>query len=519
MVGTSMAFSLNRWADVPAASRSATTHCKVVGKIGLRSLKLYALGLLLDGGNWFGDDYSFGYSLDTLRFCGILQRIAICFLVVALVYVLIPPLQPMCDGHASTVVTSAAAADEGRGSGEQQPSMIDTPPPRRIISMLMKRSSLAPHLALFGERCGVYLVGCASLALYEALVFLVPVADWSLHVGEAVEAGWNASQLVVHCGNVRGDVSNPGCWAGGAIDRAVFGQHRLGGTQTYHSAWCSTCPPSKCPKELTDPTRPVWCDRPGYDAESLLSTIPCVLSTVLGLHLGVVLTTKRLQSPQSRIVHGVLYSTALTAVGLLLNLKGDRFNKQRWTASYTLYSAGTCGLALTVSYAVVDNLLPWLRTQPRRRRAPYSPLVAAVEEEAEAAGEEGGDAGERSREGAAVTCARRTLLALAWPLLEPTVAMGQNAILFFVLNQSEFLLTESFFWEGGGRRSVGACAKGHRCTLLPWLKDALLTSVPDDTGGAEKHSPRGVLFVALKLLLLYFPAALLFSWQKVFLKI
>jgi heparan-alpha-glucosaminide N-acetyltransferase len=52
----------------------------------VRSLKLYFLGVLLQGGGWFGDpgQYQYGYNLSTIRWCGILNRIGFAYLIVGL---------------------------------------------------------------------------------------------------------------------------------------------------------------------------------------------------------------------------------------------------------------------------------------------------------------------------------------------------------------------------------------------------------------------------------------------------
>jgi len=79
MVGTSISLSLHK-----IKSRGDGTIVVL-----RRSCKLFALGLLLQGGGWFGN-YSYGYNLNELRVCGILNRIGYAYCCAALVEVWIP---------------------------------------------------------------------------------------------------------------------------------------------------------------------------------------------------------------------------------------------------------------------------------------------------------------------------------------------------------------------------------------------------------------------------------------------
>ena len=86
IVGFSLALSTES-ARVRKASKSALAK-----KACIRAAKLFALGLIVQGGEnqqWFP-----AYDLASLRFMGVLQRIAICFLVVSLTLILIEPTEP-----------------------------------------------------------------------------------------------------------------------------------------------------------------------------------------------------------------------------------------------------------------------------------------------------------------------------------------------------------------------------------------------------------------------------------------
>jgi heparan-alpha-glucosaminide N-acetyltransferase len=416
MVGAAMAFSLRKFA--PSNERSSATLMSGLVKISTRSLKLFALGVLMQGGGW-PDSFRYGYDLSTLRPCGILQRIAIAYFVVALVELL----------------------------AQRTPRIAQWLVP---ASRGAKVAALRPHIALFTDHAAQWITGFAALVLYLAIVYAVPVPDWSVEVGAAVDHGFNASALVVPCGGVRGAIHSPACWAGGYVDRIILGQkHIYHPAEKIRLAVCSSCSPSLCPLPLKE--RPVWCDAPAYDPEGILATVPTVLSTVIGLHFG--RAAKDLATAKARVAHWSIFSAVLIVLGGVIHFAGDPINKQRWSPScvasslcspppshrcashrrfapidphlpplslfpaslrpfrcvcppprpaapsaplapppsYVFFMAGTCGAALTFVYLVVDVLLP-------------SPRMARL----------GGPK-------------------LALPFF-PFVAMGMNAILFFVFN-------------------------------------------------------------------------------------
>lgn len=331
MVGAAMAFSLRKY--TPSSERSAATCGEGLRKVVVRAVKLFVLGVLMQGGGWPGDasDFTFGYNLRTIRPCGILQRIAIAYLIVGCIEILAKP-------------TPRIARWLVPASAEESPRTRC-----RCAALLPFRE----HLALFTDYSVQWIAGFASLLFYLIVVYAVAVPDWSVEIGEAVDRGLNGSALVVHCGGVRGAIHSPQCWAGGYVDRLILTQHHV-----YHPAEkvrlpeCSSCSPADCPRAV----RPIWCDAPAYDPEGILATVPTVLSTVIGLHFG--RAVKGLVTTKSRVAHWSIFSTLLIALGGVIHFSGDPINKQRWSPSYVFFMAGTCGAALTVVYLLIDVLLP-----------------------------------------------------------------------------------------------------------------------------------------------------------------
>ena len=204
----------------------------LVGRVLRRSVAIFALGLLLHALPWF--------HLATLRIPGVLQRIAICYLLAALL-----------------VVWSGGIA------GWRLQALV----------------------------AGALLVG------YWLLMTRVPVP-----------------------GGVAGDLSPAGNLAG-YVDRRVLGPH-------------------------------VWVASKFYDPEGLLSSLPAVATTLLGVLAGHWL---RGAGTARRVTGGlVLGGLAATAVGWLW---GQSFpiNKSLWTSSYALFMAGLAALALAGCYWLIEG--------------------------------------------------------------------------------------------------------------------------------------------------------------------
>lgn len=199
----------------------------LVGRVLRRSATIFALGLLLHALPFF--------HLATLRIPGVLQRIAVCYLLAALLVVL----------------------TAGAGGWRLQAGVA-----------------------------GALLVGY-----------------------------WLLMTRVASPGGVAGDLSPAGNLAG-YVDRLVLGPH-------------------------------IWQASRFYDPEGVLSTLPAVATTLLGVLAGHWIRGDR---PGRRVAAGLaIGGLAATGAGCLWGLTFP-INKALWTSSYALFMAGLATLALAACY-------------------------------------------------------------------------------------------------------------------------------------------------------------------------
>lgn len=128
---------------------------------------------------------------------------------------------------------------------------------------------------------------------------------------------WALLALVPPPGGVAGDLSaegNLGAW----LDRAIFGTH-------------------------------LW--KAGWDPEGLLSSLPAVGTTLMGVAAGLWLrATRTAHAAPALISAGVAATFAGLLWGAVLPI-----NKSLWTSSYALFTGGTAALALGVLHLRLDD--------------------------------------------------------------------------------------------------------------------------------------------------------------------
>lgn len=288
IVGVSLGLTYKRVPNRVIATRKAV----------LRALKLFITGLLLQGGYFHGiHNLTFGVDLLHIRLMGVLQRIAIAYLLTAL-----------CEIWS----TSDVLVDSGYS--------------------LMKKYRMQ------------LIIGSLLTTTYMFLLYGLFVPDWDYQI--PLQDGMSRF-YAVKCG-VRGDTS-PACNAVGMIDRRILGINHLYKRPVYgRTKQCSINYPYNGPLPADAPS---WCEAP-FDPEGLLSTIMAVVTSLIGLQFGHVLLHSK--HHRDRIFQWMIPTFGLLALAFSLDFCGMHMNKALYTVSYTCITAGVSGLLLAGIYLLVD---------------------------------------------------------------------------------------------------------------------------------------------------------------------
>ena len=271
-----------------------------------------------------------------MRIPGILQRIAWSYCVVAMMKMWLP------------VYTTNGFVRQG--------SWTDT---------AQNTSALFSHYALH------WAVAFTFFAIYLVIMLFVTVPTWEYNIPGHVDddnppdcvVSWhNATQkqqqvctsdwvpevvIRTEC-DVHGDLT-PKCSATRMVDVWLLGYHHMWQDSFIDdSPWCVPADAGGDLKPGEEP--PTWCKSP-LDPEGVLSSIPTVLTTWLGLHYGLVLT--HFSNVRYRLKHWAVLSTVLFALGWVIS-PFWAMNKQLWSPAYLFFMAGSCGYLLIALYLVYD---------------------------------------------------------------------------------------------------------------------------------------------------------------------
>ncbi|KAL7112564.1 hypothetical protein ACP275_04G010000 [Erythranthe tilingii] len=273
-------------------------------KVLFRSTKLFLLGVILQGGYFHGrDNLTYGIDVEKIRVMGVLQRIAIGYLLASVLEIWLVN---------NTVVNSAVA--------------------------FVKRYS-------FQIGAGI-LLGL----LYMVLLYGLHVPNWAFEISSLstiLPTSLGANSQTVHCG-LRGSLEPP-CNAVGLIDRILLGEKHLYKRPVYRrTKECSVNSPDYGP---LPPNSPAWCLAP-FDPEGILSSLMAAITCFVGLHYGHVLV--HCKGHMQRIFFWLVSSLPLLILGYLLNILGVPYSKPLYTLSYMFITAGASGVLMTIIYFIVD---------------------------------------------------------------------------------------------------------------------------------------------------------------------
>jgi predicted acyltransferase len=162
-------------------------------------------------------------------------------------------------------------------------------------------------------------IGLAFTLAAAVVLFLRPRAQAA--VTAALLLGyWAAMTLIPVPGGRAGDLGKDGSLAA-YVDRAVLGTNHL------------------------------WASARTWDPEGLLSTLPAVATVLLGVFAGRWMRSER--SPSERLVGLFLAGNAALVMGLIWD-QAFPINKNLWTSSYLVFTAGMALHTLAVCYWLVD---------------------------------------------------------------------------------------------------------------------------------------------------------------------
>ncbi|KAL0371505.1 UNVERIFIED_CONTAM: hypothetical protein Sangu_0468600 [Sesamum angustifolium] len=282
-----------------AANRLAATK-----KVILRSIKLFLMGVILQGGYFHGrNNLTYGIDVEKIRVMGVLQRIAIGYLLASAMEIWLVK---------NTVVNSAVA-----------------------------------YVRRYSFQIGA---GILLGLLYMVLLYGLYVPNWAFDVSSLtmiVPTSLGASTETVNCG-MRGSLEPP-CNSVGFIDRTLLGEKHLYQRPVYRrTKECSINSPDYGP---LPPDSPTWCLAP-FDPEGILSSLMAAITCFVGLHYGHVLV--HCKDQMQRVIFWFISSLPLLILGYLLSVLGVPYSKPLYTLSYMFITAGASGVLLTAIYLIVD---------------------------------------------------------------------------------------------------------------------------------------------------------------------
>ena len=196
-----------------------------------------------------------------------------------------------------------------------------------LIAVLALLLAGLPHFDLRTWRIPGVLQRIAVCYLLAAFLYKLTAGQPRLQRGTIMVGGalalcvayWLIMTRVPNPAGVTGDLSPDGNW-GAHIDRAVFGVH-------------------------------LWASSRTWDPEGLLSTIPSIGTTLLGIASGLWLGSAAAPARKAALLAAA--GVAAIAIGYAWH-PFFPINKKLWTSSFVFFTAGAAALLLSVCYWAID---------------------------------------------------------------------------------------------------------------------------------------------------------------------
>ncbi|KAK4724569.1 hypothetical protein R3W88_027348 [Solanum pinnatisectum] len=262
-------------------------------KVVIRTLKLFILGIFLQGGYLHGiTGLTYGVDIERIRWMGILQRIAVGYIVAALCEIWLPCQE-------------------------------------------MKRVALFRNYIC--QWCIMFLLS----AIHCGLLYGLYVPDWQFSVSQST----GSTIYEVKC-SVRGDLG-PACNSAAMIDRYILGIDHLYAKPVYRNM--KEC--NRSNRDTVSESMPSWCHA-AFDPEGIVSSLTAAATSIIGLQYGHILV--QFQDHKGRLYNWSILSLSLLAVGLFLDFVGMPLNKSLYTISYMLATSAAAGITFCLLYLLVD---------------------------------------------------------------------------------------------------------------------------------------------------------------------
>lgn len=245
-----------------------------------------------------------GLDLSTFRIMGILQRIAIAFVVVSAIELYVPCL-----------------------ATRQAGGLLDDANVRSRYAFYLFRSNLLKWgVALFFFAIGTLLTYAVK-----------PPSSWPGCAPLVYQCPWGEGKCVLP--DDMEQKKHMGCSAVGWLDSRILGSNHVYIRGSDHLG----------------ATSPNW----GFDPEGFITTIPTILTMYFGLYIGLVGKTLRLD-PRAALVHWLVVGIPVTVIAAVASL-AIPFNKRQWSPTYNFFM---CGLA-TLTYAALVTTCDCADSLPR----------------------------------------------------------------------------------------------------------------------------------------------------------
>ncbi|KAK7277795.1 hypothetical protein RJT34_22812 [Clitoria ternatea] len=282
--------------------KKVSSKSNATKKVIWRTIKLFLLGLLLQGGYFHGrGNLTYGVDLSKIRWLGVLQRISI--------------------GYFFASISEI---------------------------WLVNNNILVDSLAAFVRKYSIqWMFSIILCSVYLCLLYGLYVPNWKFTHSDLLGSGHSSTIWNVHC-EVRGSLEPP-CNAVGFIDRLILGEDHMYQRPVYRrTKECSLKSPDYGP---LPPDSPGWCLAP-FDPEGILSSLMAAITCFVGLQYGHIIVL--LQGHKQRVLLWSVFSFSLLLIGFILEIFGIPLSKALYTLSYMCITAGASGLVLAVFYYIVD---------------------------------------------------------------------------------------------------------------------------------------------------------------------